>query len=103
MRPTFAALLLLFACSAGAQQSERNPYVLDVDRAAYRLRIPHGASAAAGGSSPIPAARQSQGDQTQRMRELERERDTWKLHAQQLEWLLIQRGGEILPPRPSPY
>jgi hypothetical protein len=103
MRPTIAtAILLLSACSAWAQQPQRNPYVLDVDRAAYRLRIPQGANAAAGGSSPAPASPHHQGEHSQRMLQLERERDAWKLHAQQLEWELIRRGGGILPPRPLP-
>ena len=103
MRTPIAALLLLSACSAWSQQPQRNPYVLDVDRAAYRLRIPQGANAAAGGSIAAPASRHQPLEHSQRTLELERERDAWKLHAQQLEWQLIRRGGETLPPRPSPY
>jgi hypothetical protein len=94
MRPTIAAIFLLWACSAAlAQQPQRNPYVLDVDRAAYRLRAPHGGVSAAGGSS-APESRDSQ-------HEMERQCAAWKHYAQQLESEFIRRGGSPLPPRPS--
>ena len=97
MRPTLATLLLLSACSAAlAQQPQRSPYVLDVDRAAYRLRAPHGGVSAAGGSS-AQEPRAPQHESSLRPHELE----AWKQYALQLESELMRRGGGPLPARPS--
>jgi hypothetical protein len=109
-------MALLLAAWPAWPQPAANPYVLDVDRAPYRLGIPAAQrSAGAGASSPptpsappssatrlqreseIAALRLRESEYEYRMRELARERDAWRAHAQRLESEL-QAGRTPFPP-----
>jgi hypothetical protein len=108
-------VLLLFPLAAQAQS---NPYVLQVDRAPYALRVPSAGVArpsAAGGASvdaraPLqqqataarapesdPIVRQREQHYEHQLRELVRERDAWKLRADSLEAELRLSRGHVPP------
>jgi hypothetical protein len=109
----FGALLVFPA----ALQAQGNPYVLQVDRALYALRVPATGAArpsAAGGASvdaraPLPQAaaprapesdprvRQREQHYENQLRDLARERDAWKLRADSLEAELRFSRGMVPP------
>ncbi len=99
----------LIAAASPARAQDGNPYVLRVDRQPYVLNLPRAAGnipAASGASSPAPLAREKQtraeesffGREREyelRIAQLVRERDAWKQRADGLEAELRAARGSL--------